>query len=97
MDEVSGIADQLPLQLCVLGDSLAKDAVFLNICRGFQVAKIYFFDHINIQNWQVPVVTSENGEGFFGRESGGVRTVFVHETFSGERCALCIFEIEIRR
>ena len=47
MDEVSGIADQLPLQLCVLGDSLAKDAVFLNICRGFQVAKIYFFDHVN--------------------------------------------------
>ena len=37
MDEVSGIADQLPLQLCILGDTLAKDANFLNICRGFQV------------------------------------------------------------
>ena len=37
MDEVSGIVDQLPLQLCVLGDTLASDAVFLNICRGFQV------------------------------------------------------------
>ena len=47
MDEVSGIADQLPLQLCVLGDSLAKDAVFLNICRGFQVAKIYAFNYTN--------------------------------------------------
>lgn len=40
MDEVSGIADQLPLQLCVLGDSLAKDASFLNICKDFQVRKL---------------------------------------------------------
>ena len=32
------------------------------------------------------MVTSENGEGFIGRESG-VQTVFVHENFSGERCA----------
>ena len=49
MDEVSGIADQLPLQLCVLGDSLAKDANFLNICKAFQVRKplICLFNHNN--------------------------------------------------
>ena len=40
MDEVSGIADQLPLQLCVLGDSLAKDANFLTICKAFQVGEV---------------------------------------------------------
>ena len=47
MDEVSGIADQLPLQLCVLGDSLAKDANYLNICKAFQVGKlsICLFNH----------------------------------------------------
>ena len=37
MDEVSGIVDQLPLQLCVLGTNLVKDTQFLNICRQFQV------------------------------------------------------------
>ena len=31
----------------------------------------------------MPVLTSDNGEGFIGRETG-VRTVFVHENFSGE-------------
>ena len=41
MDEVSGIVDQLPLQLCVLGSNLIKDAQFLNICRQFQVG--FFF------------------------------------------------------
>lgn len=41
MDEVSGIVDQLPLQLCVLGSNLVKDAQFLNICRQFQVG--FFF------------------------------------------------------
>ena len=51
MDEVSGIADQLPLQLCVLGDALARDAVFLNICRGFQVAaKFYVFSITTINH-----------------------------------------------
>ena len=32
------------------------------------------------------MVTSENGEGLIGRESG-VWTVFVHENFSGEQGA----------
>ena len=41
MDEVSGIVDQLPLQLCVLGTNLVKDTQFLNICRQFQVR--FFF------------------------------------------------------
>ena len=41
MDEVSGIVDQLPLQLCVLGTNLVKDTQFLNICRQFQVG--FFF------------------------------------------------------
>ena len=85
MDEVSGIADQLPLQLCVLGDSLAEDANFLNICKTFQVRKIKFSvcSTTTIFIWQVPLVTSQNGEEFIGKESG-VRTVFVHENFSGE-------------
>ena len=47
MDEVSGIADQLPLQLCILGDTLAKDANFLNICRGFQVLPDQVFKRNN--------------------------------------------------
>ena len=41
MDEVSGIVDQLPLQLCVLGSNLVKDVQFLNICRQFQVGFFY--------------------------------------------------------
>ena len=85
MDEVSGIVDQLPLQLCVLGTNLVKDTQFLNICRQFQV-RFFFCDETKhshlIANVQVPVVTSENGEGLNGRE-GGVRTIFVHENFSG--------------
>ena len=50
MDEVSGIADQLPLQLCVLGDSLAKDANFLAICKAFQVGKSLIFALVNIND-----------------------------------------------
>ena len=47
MDEVSGIVDQLPLQLCVLGINLVKDAQFLNICRQFQVG-LFFCDEKEI-------------------------------------------------
>ena len=47
MDEVSGIVDQLPLQLCVLGSNLVKDGQFLNICRQFQVG-LFFCDEKEI-------------------------------------------------
>ena len=38
-EEVSRMVHQAPMQLCLLGNTLAKDAHFLDICRGFQVEK----------------------------------------------------------
>ena len=48
MNGVSGSSqtEQLPLQLCVVGEELGRDQTFLTECRGFQV----------------PVVLSRNGE-----------------------------------
>ena len=37
MADVSGLTDQLPLQLCVVGEELGRDTSFLAECAGFQV------------------------------------------------------------
>lgn len=38
-EEVSRMVHKAPMQLCVLGKTLAEDANFIDICRGFQVEK----------------------------------------------------------
>ena len=75
MDEVSGIADQLPLQLCVLGDSLAKDASFLNICKDFQVRKLLIclfnlnYSHLAGAGGDQPECRRIHWEGVGGQDS----------------------------
>jgi hypothetical protein len=66
MDELSGITEQLPLQLCLVGEPLAGDHHFLGLCAGFQV----------------PVRTSGDGAEWI-EDGGGVRTIFVLDTFDG--------------
>ena len=38
-EEVRRMVHPAPMQLCVLGKTLAEDTNFLDICRGFQVEK----------------------------------------------------------
>ena len=68
-EEVSSrMVHQAPMQLCVLGKSLASDANFLEICRGFQVKNknseaislLLLVFGMTVPS-QVAVLTSEDG------------------------------------
>ena len=41
MDDVSGLLEQLPLALCLVGEHLLRDKQFLTVCTEFNVPVRY--------------------------------------------------------
>ena len=41
MDDVSGLLEQLPLALCLVGEQLLRDQQFQAVCTGFNVPVKY--------------------------------------------------------
>ena len=49
-EDAGRMLEQETMQLCVLGKTLAEDADFLDICRGFKVSYPFFWTQFQVEN-----------------------------------------------